>query len=81
MTINIIQTITNTLNEDRTIKTSSTIETYLISPAEGKVLKNIKTGQISRSLVSVSKKSKIEEYVEIADPSILLEDPKIDLKL
>lgn len=67
MTINIIQTITNTLNEDRTIKTSSTIETYLISPAEGKVLKNIKTGEIIKSKICLNKKVKIEDYIEVDD--------------
>jgi hypothetical protein len=67
MTINIIQTITNTLNEDRTIKMSSTIETYLISPAEGKVLKNIKTGEIIKSKICLNKKVKIEDYIEVDD--------------
>lgn len=67
MTINIIQTITNTLNEDRTIKTSSTVETYLISPAEGKVLKNIKTGEIIKSKICLNKKVKIEDYIEVDD--------------
>ena len=67
MTINIIQTITNTLNEDRTIKTSSTIETYLISPAEGKVLKNIKTGEIIKSKICLNKRVKIEDYIEVDD--------------
>ena len=67
MTINIIQTITNTLNEDRTIKTSSTIESYLISPAEGKVLKNIKTGEIIKSKICLNKKVKIEDYIEVDD--------------
>jgi hypothetical protein len=69
MTINIIQTITNTLNEDRTIKTSSTIETYLISPAEGKVLKNIKTGEIIKSKICLNKKVKIEDYIEVEVPN------------
>lgn len=69
MTINIIQTITNTLNEDRTIKTSSMIETYLISPAEGKVLKNIKTGEIIKSKICLNKKVKIADYIEIEVPN------------
>ncbi len=69
MTINIIQTITNTLNEDRTIKTSSTIETYLISPAEGKVLKNIKTGELIKSKICLNKKVKIEDYIEVEVPN------------
>lgn len=69
MTVNIIQTITNTLNEDRTIKTSSTVETYLVSPAEGKVLKNIKTGEILKSKICLNKKVKIEDYIEIEAPN------------
>lgn len=81
MKIKILQITTNILTEDRQVESTSITETFVIEAEKGKVLKNIKTGQISRSLVSVSKKSKIEEYVEITDPNILLEDPKIELKL
>jgi hypothetical protein len=65
MTINIIQAITNILNEDRTIKASSTVETYLLTPTEGKVLKNIKTGEIIKTKVYLNKKVKIGDYIEI----------------
>lgn len=81
MKIKIVQTTTNILTEDRQVESTSITETFVIEAEKDKVLKNIKTGQIIRSLVSVSKKSKIEDYVEIADPIILLEDPKIELKL
>ena len=51
MTINIIQTVTNILNEDRSIKSSSTVEAYLLIPDEGRALKNIKTEHISEIVV------------------------------
>ena len=70
MTINIIQTVTNTLNEDRTLKSSYTIETYLLTPGEGKVLKNIKTGEIIKARICLNKKIKIADYIEIEAPSI-----------
>lgn len=70
MTINIIQTITNILNEDKTLKSSSLIETYLISPSEGKVLKNVKTGEIIKTKICLNKKIKINDYIEINKPNM-----------
>ena len=45
MEININQTIRNVLNEDRTLKSTQTTESYIIIPAEGKHLVNTKTGE------------------------------------
>lgn len=70
MTINILQTISNVLNEDRTLKSSYTVESYLVTPAEGKVLKNIKTGEIINSKICLNKKVKIADYIEVEAPSI-----------
>ena len=45
MEININQTIRNVLNEDRTLKSTQTTESYMIIPAPGKHLVNTKTGE------------------------------------
>lgn len=69
MTINIIQTVTNILNEDRSIKSSSTVEAYLLIPAEGRALKNIKTGEIIKTKLCLNKKVKLQDYIEVDIPN------------
>lgn len=76
MKIKILQTTTTILTEDRQVESTYTNETFILEAEKGKVLKNIKTGQVSRSRVCVTKKSKLDEYIEINDPNVLLEDPK-----
>ena len=79
MKIKILQTTTTILTEDRQVESTYTNETFILEAEKGKVLKNIKTGQVSRSRVCITKKSKLDEYIEINDPNALLEDPKIRL--
>ena len=79
MKIKILQTTTTILTEDRQVESTYTNETFILEAEKGKVLKNIKTGKVSRSRVCVTKKSKLDEYIEINDPNVLLEDPKIRL--
>lgn len=76
MKIKILQTTTTILTEDRQVESTYTNETFILEAEKGKVLKNIKTGQVSRSRVCITKKSKLDEYIEINDPNVLLEDPK-----
>ena len=79
MKIKILQTTTTILTEDRQVESTYTNETFILEAEKGKVLKNIKTGQVSRSRVCITKKSKLGEYIEINDPNVLLEDTKIRL--
>ena len=79
MKIKILQTTTTILTEDRQVESTYTNETFILEAEKGKVLKNIKTGQVSRSRVCITKKSKLDEYIEINDSNVLLEDPKIRL--
>ena len=79
MKIKILQTTTTILTEDRQVESTYTNETFILEAEKGKVLKNIKTGQVSRSRVCITKKSKLDEYIEINDPNVLLEDPKTRL--
>lgn len=72
MKISIIQTITNILNEDRSINATSTRETYVLTPADGYILKNIKTGQVVKTKICLNKKIKINDYIEIKDPNALI---------
>lgn len=72
MKISIIQTITNILNEDRSINTTSTRESYVLTPADGYILKNIKTGQTVKTKICLNKKIKINDYIEIKDPNALI---------
>lgn len=69
MTIEIIQTITNILNEDRSIKASRQLEAYMLIPAKNKCLKHIQTGEIISTRICVNKKSDIKYYVEIDIPT------------
>lgn len=68
MKIKILQTISNTFSEDGTLEYSYSSEQFTIRADEGKVLKNIKTGEITSSLVCVNKKEKIKNYIEVEIP-------------
>ena len=70
MTVNIIQVVTTTMDEDRNIVASRSVERYSVAPAEGKILKDTKTGQLIFGKVFLSQKSKIKNYIEIDDPSL-----------
>lgn len=70
MTINILQTITNTLTIDRHLIESKTKESFALTPAENKVFRNKKTGSIIAGLVIVATEREIENYEEIDDPRI-----------
>lgn len=65
MRITIYQTISNVLNEDRSIRSSSTTEAYLIEPDPGKWLRNKLTGEVLKSGICVNKKTKLNEWEEI----------------
>lgn len=65
MKVNIIQTITKILDEDRNVLSTNTVEGYVLEAAEGKALKNIKTGRIISGQVFVYTRAKIADYIEI----------------
>ena len=65
MKITIIQTTTKTFDESRTLLTTYTNESYLITPDEGKLLRNKITGQIHSTGLCVNKERKINDYEEI----------------
>jgi hypothetical protein len=69
MTTTIIQTITNILNEDGIVQFTSSVESYVLTPAENKVLKNIKTGEIITTRICINKKIKLSDYIEIDKPN------------
>ena len=64
MTINIIQTITNTLTENRELISSKQFEGYVLIPDEGKML----TGETFRNKIYIYQKSAISDYIEIDIP-------------
>lgn len=70
MIIKILQTISNTFSESGKLESSYSSEQYVICAEEGKLLKNIKTGDITSSLVCLNKKDKIKNYIEVEVPSI-----------
>jgi len=65
MKINIIQTVTNILDEDRKLIKTSLTEAYVLTPDEGKALKNINTGKVYASSISLGNKSQVKDYIEI----------------
>lgn len=65
MTINIIQTTTKILDENRQLISSSINEKYALYPAPGKAIKDITTDKIYTGAISVSSKNKLENYIEI----------------
>ena len=65
MTTNIIQTITNTLDEFRQVLNTMKTEVWVLTPASGKALKNVKTGETFKRAVSLSSKAKVADFIEI----------------
>ena len=65
MTVNIIQTITNTLDATRKVIKTKTIESYILYPAAGKALKNIRTGKVYDHYINLGSSNKVDEYIEI----------------
>lgn len=65
MTKNIIQTITNILNENEELISTTTTQTYVLTPDEGYILKNVKTGLVVATKICVSQKSKLADYIEL----------------
>ena len=65
MKVTIIQTTTKTFDESRILLTSRISETYLITPAEGKILRNKHTGQTFFAGLCVNKEQDIKNYEEI----------------
>jgi len=64
MEIKILQTVTNVLNKDRQVLSSNTSETYILYPAEGKQIRNIVTGRVYTSSVSIGSQTNIKNYIE-----------------
>lgn len=65
MTVKIIQTITNVLDENRNITKTSTTEAYILCPDAGKALKNIRTGKVYEYYINLGSRDKTSEYIEI----------------
>jgi hypothetical protein len=71
MIIKLLQTISNVFSEDGTLESSISSECYTIQAENTKLLKNIKTGETTRFVVCVNKKSRIKDYIEVEDPKAL----------
>ena len=67
MEININQIIRNVLNEDRTLKSTQKTESYIIIPADGKHLVNIKTGESFVGAISLGSRWKVSDFIEVSD--------------
>ena len=67
MEINIHQIIRNVLNEDRTLKSTQTTESYMIIPAPGKHLVNTKTGESFVGAISLGGRWKVSDFMEVSD--------------
>ena len=67
MEININQIIRNVLNEDRTLKSTKTTESYMIIPATGKHLVNTKTGESIVGAISLGSSWKVSDFIEVSD--------------
>jgi hypothetical protein len=65
MTINIIQTITNILDENRQLINTAVTEAYVLYPAAGKAIKNIINDRIYTSSVNIGSKGNLKNYIEI----------------
>ena len=65
MKINIIQTVTNILDENRQLINSMLTEVYVLYPAPGKAIKNKTNGKIYTSSVSIGNKGQIDDYIEV----------------
>ena len=67
MEININQTVRNVLNEDRTLKSTQTTESYILIPATGKHLVNTKTGESFIGTISLGSRWKVSDFIEVSD--------------
>lgn len=65
MRTNIHQAITNVLDENRSVIRTTTHETYVLYPDNGKKLKNKKTGFILEGYVCLRDNASIEDYEEV----------------
>ena len=65
MIVNINQIIRNVLNEDRTIKSTQTSETFVLTPETGKHLVNTKTGEEFFSMISLGSRWKVSDFIEV----------------
>ena len=65
MRIQINQTISNILDEDRNPIRSNTSETLILFPDEGKKLKNIKTGLVIDGYIAIGSKGDKDNYIEV----------------
>ena len=65
MTLNIIQTITNVLDENREVLRTMTSEAFMLTPAAGKAIKNIKDGNSYTHPINIGSKGKLKDYIEI----------------
>ena len=74
MTTKIIKTTTTIMREDRTVESTSSTESLVLQADPGFVLKNVTTGELTRSRVCVTKKAKLADYIEVADPLIIQEE-------
>ena len=74
MTTKIIKTTTTIMREDRTVESTSSTESFVLEADPGFVLKNVTTGELTRSRVCVTKKAKLADYIEIVDPLIIPEE-------
>lgn len=82
MKTKIVQTTITTMQEDRTVISTSSTESYVLEAEAGKVLKNTITGTITRACVCVTKKAKLADYIEIEDPAKVREvEPKSSTSL
>ena len=68
MKITIIQTITKTLTQDRILLTSAQRESFLLEPADGKILKSKTTGQTYPSGICLAYEAEIADFEEIDIP-------------
>jgi hypothetical protein len=65
MKVTIIQTTTKMFNESGVLLTTRLNETYLIEPAEDKIIRHRPTGQLFPKGLCINKEHKIQEYEEI----------------
>lgn len=71
----IVRTTTTRLSETEEVLSTSSGETYLLVPAEGKALRHKQTKQIFRTGVSLNCRTKRDLFEEIVDPSVGSELP------
>jgi hypothetical protein len=65
MQIQIRQTITNVMDENRKQISSFQSEIYVLIPDEGKALINKITKQVTKGVITLSLKSKLSDYGEV----------------